>query len=141
MRQRGLRNRKMGLRPISLMRGKGRVEGFTLIETLGALVIFAVSVLGIAGAATSVMRGNQTALYSTIATDLAQDKLEELKAQTPSTVTSGGPVTNTVNGVTFSRSWTVTTNSPVAGVRRIDVTVTWTNYNNHALTIASAVKE
>jgi type IV pilus assembly protein PilV len=132
---------RMGSKLRSLMIRTGRAHGFTLIEILVSLVIFALAVLGIAVGATSVMRGNQVALYSTIATDLAQDKLEDLKAQTPTTISSGGPVTNTLNGVTFSRTWTVTPNSPVAGVRRIDVTVTWSDYQSRTLTISSAVKE
>ena len=31
----------------------------------------------------------------------------------------------TASGVTFTRQWWITTNSPVAGVNRIDVRVNW----------------
>ena len=56
--------------------------GFTLIEILVAMSIFSVSFLALAAAASSVMRANQTSYASTIATNLAQDKLEELMATT-----------------------------------------------------------
>lgn len=128
--------------------GKGRSAGFTLIEVLASLAIFTVAVLGLAVGATSVIRANQTALYQAIATDLAQDQLESLKGNTATTIVAGGPVTSVVTGVpvAFTRSWTV--NSPctvggmrVANLRCINITVTWSDYQNNTLTISSAVKD
>lgn len=131
----------MSFRKLDLRTKIAAARGFTLIEVLVAMCIFSIAVLGLAVGATSVMRANQTGLNTTIATNLAQDKLEELKAKTAANIASGGPVTTTSSGVTFSRSWTVTSNSPVTGVKRIDVTVTWTDYTSHTLTVSSAVKE
>ena len=124
--------------------------GFTLIEVLVAMSIFAIAVLGLAVGATSVMRANQTGLHSTMATNWAQDKLEELKAKTvaalpvcPSYTTSGCYDTQTSSGsaVSFSRSWQILQNQPVTGVNRIDVKVDWTDYITHTLTVSSAVKQ
>lgn len=120
---------------------KSLMRGFTMIEVLVSMAIFAIAVLGLAVGATSIMRANQTSYFSTVATNLAQDKLEELKAKTPANITSGGPVPTTVSGVTFTRTWTVTPNSPIAGVNQIDVTVIWTDYTSHSLTISSAVQQ
>ena len=119
---------------------KSRIDGFTLIEVLVAMAIFAIAVLGLAVGATTVMRSNKTSYFNTIATNLAQDKMEELKATTASSITSGSDTPPAVNGVSFSRSWTVTANQPTAGVNQIDVTVTWTDYKSNTLTISSAVK-
>lgn len=120
-------------------------SGFTLIEVLVAMSIFAIAVLGLAIGATTVMQANQTGLYTTVATNLAQDKLEELKAKTAANInTTGSPENNiTVSGVPakFNRSWAVTSGSPTAGVKRIDVTVTWTDHTSHTMTVSSAVKE
>ena len=113
--------------------------GFTLLEILVTMSIFSVSFLALAAAASSVMRANQTSYASTIATNLAQDKLEEFMATTSANIVSGGPVTDTVGGVTFTRIWTVSANSPVAGVTQIDVKVDWTDYIAHSLTVTSAV--
>ena len=125
-------------------RQKNAANGFTLIEVLVAMSIFAIAVLGLAIGATTVMQANQTGLYTTIATNLAQDKLEELKAKTAANInTTGSPENNiTVSGVPakFNRSWVVTSDSPVAGVKRIDVTVTWTDHTSHTVTVSSAVK-
>ncbi len=101
--------------------------------------IFSVSFLALAAAASSVMRANQTSYASTIATNLAQDKLEELMATTSANIVSGGPVTNTIGGVTFTRIWTASANSPVPGVTQIDVKVDWTDHIAHSLTVTSAV--
>lgn len=119
--------------------------GFTLIEVLVAICIFAIAVLGLAIGATSVMRANQTSLYSTMATNWAQDKLEELKAKTPSTITACSSNCDTPpktsNNVTFTRTWTVTANcNSVTGLTCINVTVSWTDYTSHSLTVSSAVK-
>ncbi len=118
--------------------GRRRHSGFTLIEVLISMTIFSVAILGLAIGASSVMRANQTSYFSTIAVSLAQDKLEELKAN-PASLASGGPVTDTTDGVVFTRNWTVTPNSPVAGVSRVDVQVDWTDYITHTVSISSAV--
>ena len=128
-----------------LRRERSAASGFTVIEVLVAMSIFAVAVLGLAIGATTVMQANQTGLYTTIATNLAQDKLEELKAKTAASIdTTGSPQNNiAVSGVpaTFNRSWAVTSGSPAAGVKRIDVTVTWTDHTSHTVTVSSAVRE
>ena len=120
---------------------KTKNQGFTLIEVLVAMAIFSVTFLALAAGAGSVMRSNHTSLNSTIATNLAQDKVEELRAMTESNIVSAGPVTDTVNGVTFTRTWTVTPNSPVPGVKQFDVTVSWGDHTGHALTVSSAVMQ
>ena len=106
-----------------------------MIEILMALTIFSVSFLALAAGATTVMQSNKTSYMSTVATNLAQDKLEELMATSAASIAAGGPVTDTVDGVVFTRNWTVTTDSPVAGINQIDVTVSW---KGNTLTVRSA---
>ncbi len=116
-------------------------RGFTMIEVLVAMGIFSVTFLALAAGAGSVMRANNSSYHSTIATSLAQDKMEELKARNGSIIISEGPVTDNVGGVDFTRAWTVTPNSPVVGTKQVDVTVTWQDYTPHVLTISSAVMQ
>jgi len=114
-------------------------SGFTLIEVLVAISIFTVAILGVAMSTQSVIRANQENYLTTIATNLAQDKMEELKAN-PASLASGGPITDVFSGVTFTRTWTVTPDLPVDAVTQIDVTVIWTAYGNRTITVSSAVQ-
>lgn len=116
-------------------------SGFTLVEVLVAMGVFSLMLLGLAAGMTTAMRANQTSYLSAVATSLAQDKLEELQAKNPPDIAPGGPVTSTVAGVTFARSWTVAANSPAVGLRRIDVTVSWKDYTERSLTAAAVIKE
>lgn len=124
--------------------------GFTLLEVLIAMGIFSISLLGLGIGATSIMRANQTSYFNTLATNWAQDKLEELKAKTVSSLPSCPPTypggsncsdTKTSSGLNFTRNWQIQSDSPVAGTTRIDVKVDWTDYKSNSLTISSAVKQ
>ncbi|TMA10901.1 MAG: prepilin-type N-terminal cleavage/methylation domain-containing protein [Deltaproteobacteria bacterium] len=126
--------------------GAGAQDGFTLIEVLVAMTIFAIAILGLAIGATSVIRANQTSLYTTIATNLAQDRLEELKSRTAANITTTGSPENNISvsgvPVKFNRSWTVTSNcNSVSGLICVTVTVSWTDYISHNVVISSAVKQ
>jgi len=122
-------------------------SGFSLIEVLVATTIFSVALLGLAMGATSVIRQNQTSLHTTIATNLAQDKLEELKGKTSANIEAGSEYNLPVSGVPvkFNRSWTVDlggfNNCPsVVEFKCVTVTVSWTDYTFRQVTVSSAVK-
>ncbi len=121
------------------------IAGFTLIEILVAMVVFAIASLGLAMGVTSVMRSNQRSYLASIATNLAQDKLEELKARPasvgPCTVNNCDDPKPETDGVEFIRTWDVFPNDPTPGVKRIDVTVQWTDHTTHNVTISSAMQE
>ncbi len=127
---------------------KSQARGFTLIEILVAITVFTVAVLGLAIGATTVVRNNQISYFTTVANNLAQDKLEELKAKTVASLpscasysTSGCSDTSSSTGLTFTRSWQLISGQPAAGLTEIDVQVTWTDYTSHTLTVSSAVKQ
>ncbi len=111
--------------------------GFTLIEILLAMVIFSISFLGLAAGATTVMKSNHSSYINTVATNLAQDKLEELRAMNVTAI-GGGHDTEKVGAVTFTRTWT-TDDVDVAGLRKIKVVIAWNDQRAHSLTISSAV--
>ena len=54
-------------------------DGFSLIEVLIALVILAVGLLGLALFQTTAIKGNAIASKWTVATELAQDRLERFR--------------------------------------------------------------
>ena len=126
-------------RPALPMGRSAPCGGFTLVEVLVAVAILAVILLGLAASATSVVRANRTSYFNTIAANLAQDKLEELRAKTPADVIPGGPVVDTVYGAAFTRSWTVAADSPMNGLKRVEITVAWTDYVPHSLIVSAVV--
>jgi prepilin-type N-terminal cleavage/methylation domain-containing protein len=125
-----------------------RNGGFTLLEILIAVTIFCFAVLGLAIGTLSVIRTNQTSHLRASAVNLAQAKLEELRAMTSAAFSglscpSSTPCSDSAvaSGVTFTRQWWITTNSPVAGVSRIDVSVNWTDYASQTLSFTASVPQ
>jgi prepilin-type N-terminal cleavage/methylation domain-containing protein len=108
-------------------------KGFTLIEALIAVSVFAIGFLAIGSLVISTTRNTTKGNIITQATMLATHKMEELKdQQLMSTVmTTGTPHTDPnnplnqygQNGGIFNRSWTVSETSPTA--REVEVTVSW----------------
>ena len=128
----------------------GTNHGHTLIEVLAALGIFSFSVLGLAVGTTVVIRTNNSSHLNTSAINLAQGKLEDLKAMTsaafsglscPLYTSAGCSDSQVASGTTFSRSWKFTANSPVTGVNKIDVMIDWTDYTSHNLIFTLSVPQ
>jgi type IV pilus assembly protein PilV len=116
--------------------------GFTLIEVLVAISIFAFGMMGLAAGAITITRANKTAQFHSMATSLAQEKLEQLKATSVSFVsscTSSCETAPTYLGVTFTRTWDVALNSPQTGLKQMTVSITWRDYISHTITVISAM--
>ncbi|MBI1988076.1 MAG: prepilin-type N-terminal cleavage/methylation domain-containing protein [Nitrospinae bacterium] len=113
----------------------GQQQGFTMMETLVALVLFTVVLLGTLGGAATVAWINAQGGKTSRAMLLAQERMEQLKAGGYAALASGS---NTVGG--FSRSWTVAT-GPQANTRRVDVTVTWTVPRSGSITLTMVMSQ
>ncbi len=109
-------------------------KGFTLLETLIALMILAVALLGLAHLVGIAISQNAFARYTTVAIQVAQTKLEDLKSGYNAELESGtvypdltpgthGPETVTLEAPSYTRqgsrqflvSWEVTSS---AGTRK-----------------------
>ena len=119
-----------------------------MVEILIAITIFCFAVLGLAIGTVSVIRNNQNSHLRASAVNLAQARLEELRAMTSAAFSALSCPTSTpcsdnavASGVTFTRQWSITTNSPVAGVNRIDVSINWTDYASQTLTFTASVPQ
>ncbi|MGZ8441841.1 MAG: type IV pilus modification PilV family protein [Candidatus Binatia bacterium] len=124
--------------------------GFTLVEILVALTIFTFAVLGLAVGTVTISRTNNNSHLNAAAINLAQAKLEELRAMKnttftalscPNYSTSGCSDTQAASGFTYTRSWMITANSPAAGMNKIDVKIDWKDYTNQSLTFSSSVAQ
>jgi len=119
------------------MSTKSGQDGFTLIEALVATCILAMISLSFALGAGSAVRYNGFAQTLTTATTLGHAKIEELteKASTDPQLTAGNHAdpnsplkADGTAGGTYTRSWTVTNNVPVNGLKTVEVQVGWSIY-------------
>jgi type IV pilus assembly protein PilV len=100
-------------------------NGFTLIEVLIALTIFAVGLLAVAAMQTSAVKMNSTSNKMTNLSTLAMDQIEKLSAlpyTDPAFDPAGNPYENNMGDYTVS--YTVTPDSPMQNIMTIQVTVT-----------------
>lgn len=127
------------LHPLSASRG------FTLLEVLFAIVILTIGLLGTAGLTTGIIRGNHFSKNLTSATAAAQSQLESVKSAgySNATATNFPNDSVTMGGMAFTRTTTITTNSPAANMKTVSVTVTWTESNNtsRSLTLETILAE
>lgn len=113
-------------------------KGFTLIELLVALTIFAIGLLGIAGLQTTSIFSNANSNVRSIEVALGEGVLEEILSwpETDSRfdttiadqVWDLDPATaaTTISlpgGGEYSALWSVTVNTPVSGISRVDVKI------------------
>jgi len=129
-----------------------RQEGFSLIEVLVALAILAVGLLGLAMFQITAIKGNAIASKWTVATELAQDRLERFRHVNWTSIQSsvpggfvpgteplqsaygslGGSVgdNTTVRGTTYFRVWNI---SPATTVSNTFTTITvWCCWRDEA---------
>jgi len=105
-------------------------KGFTLLELLIALVILAIGLLGLAGLHIAAIKGNVSGFKLSAASAIAQERIEELKALDPASaaLSAGNHAADgsvTVQGIVYSRSYTIQDNTPVTGTSTILFTISW----------------
>jgi len=119
--------------------------GISLVEVLGGLTIFSVVASGLATSTVATMRSNKMSRNTGAAAALIQDKIEQFRALDPTTnpaeLTAGShsdannPVTALgAAGGSYTRSWTVTANTPQQGLSEVVVTVSWSSPSTRTLT-------
>ena len=123
---------------ISDMKGN-KEKGFTLIETLIAMVILAIALLGIAQMQLSAMRGNRSSYDMTEASAIASDFIEQMTTQNskdPTTVACPPNDAVTPYNITYTRQCVLPAGT--TGQRMATVTVSWRGENvNRQLIVTS----
>ena len=125
---------------ISLISNRLKIEGFTLIEVLVALVILSISLLALAGLMVQTTNSNSWGGHLAEASTFAQDKLEELRMTTWSHLTSDEDTRAGSTGITYNRKWTIDTNV-AENLRTVSIDISWTDKTNHTITIFSAITQ
>ncbi len=124
-------------------------DGFTIIEALASIALLSVVILGTAVGADRATRYTEYSRTTTTAMTLAHDEIEQLqsKVSTDPLLNAGNhadannPITSTgAAGGAYTRTWTVTNNTPMAGLKTVAVTVTWAALNQNKTVTEVMVK-
>jgi type IV pilus modification protein PilV len=120
-------------------------RGFTLIEVMVAMVIFAVGILALAGMQSNYISGNARARLQTEATALGAHVIEQLRSM-PFDADDLDPFTNPHQppaGSTgpYDVQWTVTDNAPVNNAKTVNVVVAPINRNGRTVRISTIIAE
>ncbi len=100
--------------------------GFTLIEVMVAILLTALTTIGVLALYRVETRSSSFSRRETEAAVLAQDKLEELRTQVAGATTgSDAPTDQLLGSSIFSREWTVTVSVTDPSILVIWVKVSW----------------
>ncbi|MCM3904647.1 MAG: hypothetical protein ND866_23365 [Pyrinomonadaceae bacterium] len=121
-------------------------KGFTFNEVLVAINVIVIAILGYSLSTIGVIRGNLTNDNTTAAINLAQDKMEQLKAQKnlvnddrcPSAGDRAITAIGTLNGI-FDRCWRIVDSPLGPHLKQIDVTVSWRDRENREIIVTTLV--
>jgi Tfp pilus assembly protein PilV len=128
---------------LSLVKGE---QGFTFNEVLVAASITVVAILAYSLSAVGVIREQKRSDNLTVAIQLAQDKMEQVKSQTDMANENRCPnagerelsATGTAGGI-FDRCWTISDSAFGANLKQVNITVSWRDYENHEVTISTLI--
>jgi prepilin-type N-terminal cleavage/methylation domain-containing protein len=120
-------------------------RGFTLIEVVVAMAIFAVGILALAGLQTNYISGNAQARLKTEATALGGHVIEQLRSM-PFDSPDLDPATNPHQppaGSTgpYDVQWSVADNTPVNNAKMVSVAVTPVNRNGRPVRLSTIIAE
>ncbi|MBI5826966.1 MAG: prepilin-type N-terminal cleavage/methylation domain-containing protein [Deltaproteobacteria bacterium] len=115
-----------------------REKGFTLVELLIAITVLSIGLLGVASMFSTGIRSNSFSYMVTVESSVANSVMEEILAKDGGDVifaaaaanavydldTGSAVTTRTVQGRTYSATYSITVNNPVVNVSMIDVSVT-----------------
>ena len=117
-----------------------------------ALTILTIGVLLLAGAQFATLRANASGYEMSTAVASGEGLMEHLKilgfnhpqlfqAVYNGNITVGGEnyFPATVNGIIYNGSYTVTNDTPVSGLKRIDMMVSWVDNGNHSIMFTGRV--
>lgn len=99
-------------------------NGFSILENVISVAIFTVGVLSISMLFTQTMTYTHFSEKLSVATNLARGELEELR-NTPYLNIESDSMSSTVDNVDYDLSWSVTSDDPIDGVKKVVMRVEW----------------
>ncbi len=119
--------------------------GMTLLEVVVAMGLVFVALLGLAGLTTTAMKGASVAKHMTIATTLAQERLEDIQREGyRRNLAEALEIVEAYEVIPeyplYQRTTKIQPNIPMAGLQTVSVTVAWAN-DLHAVTVSTMMAE
>lgn len=142
--------------PVSLRMNQRIKEnkGFTIVEVMIALAIFSIGYLAYSGLQISATKSNTKARWLTLAVTCATDRIEQLldlpythanlAAGTHTLAEAADGIDNNSDGRIdepgesgpLAFNWTVTDDVPIANVKTINISISWSNaYGQHSMNL------
>ncbi len=126
-----------------IMERVGKIKGFTLPEISIALVILSVGILGLLPLVNKAIQANQFSQKATVATFLAQQKIEILQATDYDQIATGSDGWIQSDGTAgtsrdYTRRWTVVDNAPSAGMKTVTLFIDFNDENERLRTLQTS---
>ncbi len=122
----------------SKLRKSMRTDAFTLVEVVVALGILSVGILGVAASALTSLKFARESRSMTHAMYLAEAQMETFRTMPAANVIALGtgndsnnpidPDPNDDDTTVFNRRWTITADSPEAGIITVTIEVDWVDH-------------
>jgi type IV pilus assembly protein PilV len=102
-------------------------NGFTLIEVLIAMAIFAIGILGVAKMQISAINSNASTRKYTEASTWGASQIESIMEIPYDDPALADGTTDNVTHEIYTVNWTITDADPIPNVKKISLIVTWDN--------------
>jgi hypothetical protein len=119
-------------------------DGFTFNEVLLAMTVIVIGILGYSAGTGNLIRWNSASRDYTVAVNLAQDKLEQIKAQKIWTDVNNCPTSGDHNiaatgepGGRYNRCWVIADSPLGEELKEITVTVSWPGRESQEVTLTT----
>ncbi len=119
-------------------------DGFTFNEVLLAMNVIVIGILGYSAGTGNLIRWNSASRDYTVAINLAQDKLEQIKAQKNWTDVNNCPALGDHDiaatgepGGQYNRCWVIADSPLGAELKEITVTVSWPGRESREVTLTT----
>ena len=103
---------------------RGNERGISLIEVMVGVVLMTIGILGLAALSVTVAQANRGATNRSRADQVLHEKIEEFQTADYDEITNGDDEI-TVGDITFERTWTITDDTPMVGVKKVEIVGTW----------------
>lgn len=134
------------LQPSTIVRKKLRLlsddSGISFIDLMLSLVVLTIGVLALMDLQVIATRSNASSQGTVAAISLAEEKIETFKNTAFQSIVSQPSTTWTdpVTKIIYTTTATVTNNQPIDGVKKVDVTVTWSDKaGSHSIPMATVI--